>query len=181
VPAFGRDAFFTHELDFRLAVDGPVTLFWSPAVLSETVGWLARSGYTVITVDSSACTSQRDLHRALASALNFPDYYGHNLAALNDCLSDVVTYEYASSPAATGFVLVLNHYDALATLQPDFAHAVLDVYARQARSAALIGHRMLCLVQSNDPDLRFEAVGASRVGWNSAEWLDTTRHPPKPR
>ena len=31
----------------------------------------------------------RDAHSALAKALSFPDYYGHNLDALHDCLTDL--------------------------------------------------------------------------------------------
>ncbi|MFD9005044.1 barstar family protein [Streptomyces sp. NPDC059582] len=29
------------------------------------------------------------MHRDVATAIDFPDYYGHNLDALNDCLRDV--------------------------------------------------------------------------------------------
>jgi hypothetical protein len=36
---------------------------------------------------------------------------------------------------------------------------------------------MLCLVQSADPDLRLDPVGAAPVLWNTAEWLDAARHP----
>lgn len=31
----------------------------------------------------------QDAHRALKEALGFPDYYGHNLDALHDCLTDL--------------------------------------------------------------------------------------------
>ena len=34
---------------------------------------------------------------------------------------------------------------------------------------------MLALVQSRDPDLRFDPVGATPVVWNDAEWLDASR------
>ncbi len=30
--------------------------------------------------------SPEELHRAIAAALSFPDWYGHNLDALHDCL-----------------------------------------------------------------------------------------------
>lgn len=33
--------------------------------------------------------SAADAHRALAAGLSFPDYYGHNLDALHDCLTDL--------------------------------------------------------------------------------------------
>jgi hypothetical protein len=52
---------------------------------------------------------------------------------------------------------------------------MLDIFAEQARSATLIGNRMLCLMQLNDPRLSFEPVGATPVLWNDAEWLNSKR------
>jgi hypothetical protein len=118
---------------------------------------------------------EAELHRDIAAALDFPGYYGRNLDALNDCLRDVVTYDYGTSREATGLVLVFTGYDAFAGRCPRAAQTVLDILADRARSAALIGHRMCCLVQSNDPTIRFDPVGAMPVMWNDAEWLDSDR------
>lgn len=35
------------------------------------------------------CSSQEELHAYLAKKLQFPEYYGGNLAALADCLSEL--------------------------------------------------------------------------------------------
>ena len=35
------------------------------------------------------CTSQEALHEFVAKKLGFPDYYGANLSALADCLSEL--------------------------------------------------------------------------------------------
>ena len=40
-------------------------------------------------LDVSACKSAEDLHRALADGLRFPAWYGGNLDALHDCLTDL--------------------------------------------------------------------------------------------
>ena len=40
-------------------------------------------------LDVSACESVEDLHRALAEGLHFPAWYGGNLDALHDCLTDL--------------------------------------------------------------------------------------------
>ncbi|WP_433045535.1 hypothetical protein [Dactylosporangium sp. CS-033363] len=33
----------------------------------------------------------------------------------------------------------------------------------------------MCLVQSNDPNITIEPVGATLVGWNDAEWPNAHR------
>jgi ribonuclease inhibitor len=40
-------------------------------------------------VDVGAVTSRRELHRLLAEAFRFPDYYGHNWDAFDECIRDV--------------------------------------------------------------------------------------------
>ena len=42
-----------------------------------------------ITIDCSAIGSREDLHRILAEALCFPEWYGNNLDALHDCLTSL--------------------------------------------------------------------------------------------
>ena len=40
-------------------------------------------------LDLFACESAADVHRALADGLRFPAWYGGNLDALHDCLTDL--------------------------------------------------------------------------------------------
>jgi RNAse (barnase) inhibitor barstar len=167
----------SHSRDFRLVGGSFVTMFWHPVVLQETTGWLKDHGYHVTTLDASGWTLPPDMHRELAAALEFPDYYGHNLAALNDCMRDVAAGDYGAPADATGLVLVLMNFDTFAASNRPSAQALLDIFALQARNAALFGHRMICLVQSADPELSFEPVGATPVVWNDAEWLNAKRGP----
>ena len=177
--AFDLDTDLAGDVAFRLMSNSFVTLFWRSSVLQDTIQWLSHHGYQVIQLTASAWHTDADLHRDMAAALGFPSYYGHNLDALNDCLRDVVTYDYGALPDTAGLALVLVGYDTFAARRPRTAHVVLDILADRARSAALIGHRMLFLVQSNDSQVRFEPVGAMPVLWNPAEWLDAARrHPP---
>lgn len=162
-------------IDRRLLQDPYITLFRSPAVLDDALRRLRGSGYDVRTADASQWVDQQGMHRALAALLDFPDYYGNNLDALNDCLGDVAAGGYGVDTGATGLVLVLRRYDAFAATHRDAAFAVLDIFAVTARAAALRGRPMLCLVQSDDPDLDFPPVGAVPVSWNGAEWLRARR------
>jgi Barstar (barnase inhibitor) len=175
VPPFDVDADLSEDRAFELARISPVSLFWRSAVLDETIGWLAARGYQTVQLDASAWPTETEFHHDIASALDFPGYYGRNLNAFNGCMRDVVTYEYGASRDATGTVLVFRNYEAFTTRQPGAARAILDIIAAQARTAVLFGHRMLCLVQSNDPNIEFDVVGASPVTWNPVEWLQANR------
>jgi len=42
-----------------------------------------------VQLSARAWRTEQDAHQALARALAFPDYYGHNLDALYDCLTDL--------------------------------------------------------------------------------------------
>jgi hypothetical protein len=163
-------------VDYWLLQDSPVTLVWSATVLAELTAWLTRHGYTVVSVDTSGWTSHRDLHRDIAAALDFPDYYGRNFNALDDCLFDVAHGAYGLDPTATGLVLVLERYDRFSAIDAESAHALLDYFAQRARLALLFGHRMICLVQSDNPRQRFPDVGATEVRWNQREWADFRRN-----
>jgi hypothetical protein len=177
VAVWDADAELTHSLDYRLVTGGFVTKFWSEAVLGESRRWLSERRYRVVGVDAGGWRSADHLHRALAVTLDFPGYYGNNLAALNDCLRDVALQEYGWSSADTGLVLVLEHYDAFAARDAELAHALLDAFASAAGRAALVGNRLMCLVQSDDPNLEIAPVGATAVSWNDAEWMRAKRRP----
>jgi len=42
-----------------------------------------------VTIDCAAIADKAALHKALSEALDFPDWYGHNLDALYDCLTEI--------------------------------------------------------------------------------------------
>jgi hypothetical protein len=153
------------DRDYHLIKNGPVTLHRNP----EIRDWLADHGYQLVRLDAGDWATQADFHRDIRAALDFPDYYGNNLNAFNDCMRDVATYEYGAHRDATGTVLVFTGYDAFARREPRAAAVILDVFANAARLGMLFGHRMLCLVQSDDPDLHFDPVGATPVLWHPAE------------
>ena len=58
-----------------------------------------------IEIDGNAIFTSPDLHKALAEALSFPEYYGRNFDALYDCLTDLEGIEITiSAPAEDGAV-----------------------------------------------------------------------------
>lgn len=160
-----------HRLDFLLIQNGFITLFHKQAVLDEALSWLRNHRYKVVHVDAASWWSQADLHEDVAQALDFPDYYGSSLDALNDCLSDVAVQAYGWTSADAGLVLVIDGFEAFQDRDGTTAHDLLDIFARQATYAALFGHRMMCLVRTRDQRLQLPPVGGRSVSWNHREFL----------
>jgi hypothetical protein len=136
----------TGRYDWHLLRSSPVHRVDTSAALRVVADRLAELGYTVHRLAGAQWRTRGDVHAALAGALSFPGHYGRNLDALADSLRDVAEFEYGSDPAATGTALVIDDGDRLVAVDPEFAHALLDVYAGAAQYAALLGHPMLCLV-----------------------------------
>ena len=157
--AFDPETDLTQDRALRLLINTSVTLFWGPRKYNDASRW----------------STEQDLHRDIAEALSFPDYYGRNLDALNDCMRDVVSQDYGWAPDTSGLALAFTGYDAFAACCPNAAQIVLDIMADHSRGAAFFGRRLMCLVQSNDPHIRFEPVGATAVDWNDAEWDGSKR------
>lgn len=157
------------RLDWLLLQNGAVTLYFRPQVLVEDVEWLKGHDYRVDSFECSVWVSESQMHEALSRGLEFPPYYGRNLNALNDCISDI------EIPEEGGRVLVFSRYDSFAARFPDVAWSVLDIMEINSRRLLLFGQRLIVLVQSDDPELFFEPVGGRPVMWNRKEWLARSR------
>ena len=58
-----------------------------------------------ITLDFENISGKEEMHRYLAEKFEFPDYYGKNLDALFECLTDI------AEPTAVNIVNAINDYD----------------------------------------------------------------------
>jgi RNAse (barnase) inhibitor barstar len=80
-------------------------------------------------LDGSAVRSKRAMFTALAKTLSFPDWFGHNLDALYDCLTDL-------SWLPTGeHVLIWTHSEVLAKADPSGYRAIREVLDDAVESA----------------------------------------------
>jgi hypothetical protein len=155
--------------DLRLLENGPVTLYHRHEVLDEAVATLEALGYLVHRFDASAWTTREAFAASVAEELDFPAHFGGNLDAFNDCMREVAAYRYGADRESAGTAFVLTGYDVFAAADARAAQAVLDIVADNARVGLLHGHRMICLVQSDDLGIRFAPVGATPVTWSGAE------------
>ncbi len=157
------------RIDWAMFQNGWITLYWNRDILEEDCTWLTQHRYQVYRLDCANWSSAAEALRDLGSALHFPDYYGQNLDAFNDCLSDL------DVAADGGTAIVLLRYDRFAQVDRKTAQAILDIFASNARHFMLFGRRLATLVQSDDPGLAFAPVGSTAVDWNRREWLNKNR------
>jgi hypothetical protein len=157
------------RLDWALLQNGAVTLYFRPQGLIDDVQWLKEHEYRITSFDCSTWTSVSEMHDALSFGLEFPDYYGRNFAALNDCIGDLEISDEG------GRVIIFNRYDSFAARFPQVAWDVLDIMETNSRRFLLFGRRLIVLVQSDNPEISFETVGGQSVSWNIRELLSVSR------
>ena|SRR5882762_5421297 len=164
-------------LDYRILRDGGISLYRNPRYLEEDLQWLQRSLYRCHSIDCTTWISKEAMHDSLRDAFSFPEYYGKNLDAFRDCMSDL------DVPDEGGVVIVLMSYDEYASSLGyvsifsgvSEAQIILDILVETSRYMLLTGKRLITLVQSNDPLIRFENLGGLTAQWNSREWLNKDR------
>ncbi|HTE46080.1 MAG TPA: barstar family protein [Gemmatimonadaceae bacterium] len=157
------------RLDWKLLERGAVALYYKSPVLSADLAWFRQQAYTVHEVNAAPWSAPADFYADAQQAFNFPVHYSRNLASWIECLAELPV------PDESGTVIVFRRYDAFAKAQPQLAQTILDSIETTSRLFLLTGRRLLALVQSDDPRIRFERVGAMPVTWNPREWLDADR------
>ena len=157
------------RLDWRLLERGAIALYYKGSVLMQDIAWLRQHGYAIHELDAAPWTTATSFHADVKRVLNFPTHYTANLASWIDALAELEV------PDDGGMALVCRHYDVFARAEPQLAQTILDSIETTSRRFLLTGRRLLALVQSDDPRIRFERVGALPVTWNPREWLDEDR------
>ena len=167
--AFGDTAADKERLDWVLFQNGGIVLYHKVQVLAEHPAWLTREGYQMRELDANGWRDARAFHEDVKRVFQFPNHYSHNLASLVDALGELEV------PAGGAIAVQLRRYDRFFKIEPHLAWSVLDALESTSRRLLLTGRRLLTLVQSDDPRIKFERVGAMPVNWNPREWLDSDR------
>ena len=157
------------RLDWKLLERGAVALYYKSSVLSADLAWFRQQNYTIHEMNAVNWEKPEDFHVEAQRVLHFPSYYSKNLASWIDCLAELPV------PDESGTVIVLRRFEVFARSHAQLAQTILDSIETTSRRFLLTGRRLLALVQSDDPRIRFERVGAMPVTWNPQEWLDSDR------
>ncbi|WP_309244130.1 barstar family protein [Paenibacillus sp. GbtcB18] len=148
-----------------LMMNGSIVMFWRQEILERYMEKIRGEGFDIYLID---CESS-DCLMELGNTFEFPDYYGNNLDAFNDCLSDII-------PRNEGIVLVFKNFDKFNESDNDTAHSMLDIIQNNSWRLLVESQKVLmAFLHSNDPQLHIQPIGALPVRWNNEEWLNRNR------
>jgi hypothetical protein len=167
--AFGDRPADRERLDWMLFQNGGVVLYHKQQVLAEHSAALVREGYQLRELDATGWKDARGFHEDVKRVFSFPSHYTNNLASLVDALAEL------EIPAGGAVAVQMRRYDRFAKVESHLAWSILDAMETTSRRLLLTGRRLLTLVQSDDPRIKFERVGAMPVNWNPREWLESDR------
>ena len=156
------------NLDWLIIRDGPIVKYFSSDILEEDLKALEDMKYQIIDL-STASWTLGNAHKKIRKGFGFPDYYGENRAAFEDCLDDMF------DKGCRGLVIALRHFDEFYYQNKDFSESILDGIANIAWTWLLAGQRLIGIVQSDNPDLEIGKIGSKEPGWNGKEWFDADR------
>ncbi len=83
--------------------------------------------FSTLTVDLSEVKTVEALHAALKEAFEFPEYYGGNLDALHDCLTDIAVKATEAEPITVTFAGYKKAKRALGSDFHNFRNVLNDV------------------------------------------------------
>lgn len=133
---------FTRDPAWSFLSDG-VSFYENKQHLKEDLNEITNAGYDVVQFDCSTWRSSEDMYADFAQKLRFPDYCGHNLDALDECLFAI------DVPNETGLVLVFLNFDT-----PSFQHSVnwkkalIEILKDTSHKYLSIQRKMFTLVES---------------------------------
>lgn len=157
------------RLDWKILQNTAICLYYQLNVLEDDLSWFKKNNFLVYTFDCSQWRSVNDFHDDVNRQFKFPDYYGRNLDAFNDCLSDI------EISGESGMVIVFSKFDHFYRKFSNIAYSILNIIATNSRYFLLTGQKLITLVQSEDPRIEIAPVGACPVMWNQKEWLNKNR------
>jgi hypothetical protein len=151
--------------DWPLLKNGSINLFISESILEEAKNQLRALEYEVADVSYDSVEGFR---LAMTNILQWQDQFGYspwngNLDALVDAF---VSFPFPPSKAAA---ICVTNYDKLNRDDAGLARVFLDIIEYQSRNYLLRGCRLIALIQTNDPSLFIENLGARSTHWNQKE------------
>jgi RNAse (barnase) inhibitor barstar len=98
-----------------------VYLLESSAPAKDVEKFAHENGFAFFLLRGNEIRSKADFLSRAAADLSFPDYFGNNWDAFEDCLTDMTGHE------AYGYVLLFDDFGPFAEHSPDEFHTALEI------------------------------------------------------
>ncbi len=153
--------FLNSRLDWAILQNGWSSFYCKKGILNGDLAWFRSADFNIVEFECSDWDNSGAMHKSLKSKLLFPDYYGNNLDALNDCLSDLEI-------SGEGLVVVLRNFD---TVDAEIRQKIAGIFANNSRRHILFGRKLILLIQVSRRDFSLAMVGGCSVLWNGSEFF----------
>ena len=152
------------RLDWRILVNGSVSLYHDEDILKGDMEWLKNENYQLYILDFHIIKTREDFHEIVKGLLKFPHYYGENISAFSDCLMSDLLISQDERVA-----VILKGFDEYYRRDEGYAHEILERLELNSRRWMLYGNRFLTLVQIDDKDILIKGIGEHSIVWNLHE------------
>ena len=105
-----------------LADSGQAGIYQLPSDVEMLEAAATDNDFAVYRIDLASVRSKQELLDAIARELAFPDWFGSNWDALEDCLTDL------GWCVASGYVIILANAGAFAAAEPEEFETALEVF-----------------------------------------------------
>jgi RNAse (barnase) inhibitor barstar len=98
------------------------------------------SGYAFFHIDGKNITRKEQLLNHAATAMHFPDGFGHNWDALEECLTDLEWVD------GDGYLIYYDHIDGLLAAHPDQFETLVEILRDAVASWKEDGEAMVAVL-----------------------------------
>jgi len=137
---------------------GAVGIFYDRAVLGAALADLRARDYRVVAFDCRRWVNALAAGQELGAALGMPESLPRTIPVVGTYLEELARSDAPFGDLRLRLAVVLGVFDDFVTRHRADALVLLDEFAQAARMGQLFQHRILVLVQSDDPDLEVVAV-----------------------
>ncbi len=127
-------------------IDPGVYRFASRIAPEQVCDLVERAGWRCAYIDARGVASKPAFLEAFAGALRFPDYFGRNWDAFEECLRDL---SWGNYNGAKGVLIILDRPDRFARAQPEEWAVARDVLAGAVAAHAQDGRPLVVLLRGS--------------------------------
>ncbi|WP_394775306.1 barstar family protein [Flavobacterium sp.] len=143
------------RLDYEIISRGFLKPYSDDEALKEDTYWLKSEDYKVIEFNCLDLSDKEIMHNTLHAQFDFPNYYGHNWDALQECLNEIEITD-------NGLVVVFNSLDKI---NNKIAYNLIDIFVSSAQRHRIFSEILLILIKVENRNFTLNPFGASNFFW----------------